>query len=551
MIGLTTIVGRELRRAARRKLLHRLRVGAASAGILLSLVVLFAQFASGSASNPGRYMFSAMVLLACLFNLMAGPLFAADTISGEKREGTLGLLMLTPLRYYEVLSGKFVSLLLPGVQAMLAMVPVFGLSFFMGGVAAAEFGRAFLVLVLTLLLSLSVSLACSCLARHAVAGLAGSATILLALVALIPFALYDSATKGLRAGGVAWVSPVHALELVSTSRYAANPGEFWTTAGGLLLVSMVSLLGGGVVLRRSWREGVTERLRTRLRARNTARRSRLFEDAPLLWLAHHTQAPARWTWLLLLVMVASWMICGASWQEELFEFGVLFALVYLSNGVLKLWIAWLATHRRADDRRSGALEMLCCLPVPERSIWGSWLLHLKQRLLAPVTCLILAEAFLVAVAPRFNGASLDEVLWSWVVFLVFTVFLLADGYTLSWMGISSSLTFTNAGRALATTIGSVLLVPGVLVMIIVPSFWRSPMVMSYLPAMTAAWACLGIAINIPVCALAAASLSHSFRDRIARSQAPGWTGRETWQALSAAGRRRPIPTPEKLAGSGR
>jgi hypothetical protein len=69
-------------------------------------------------------------------------------------------------------------------------------------------------------------------------------------------------------------------------------------------------------------------------------------------------------------------------------------------------------------------------------------------------------------------------------------------------------------------------------------------------AMTAVWAALGIAINIPVCALAVAELSHSFRDRIARADAPGWDGRPAWKALSAAGRRRPIPTPEMLSGSG-
>jgi hypothetical protein len=551
MIALTTIVGRELRQVARRKVLHRMRAGAASGAMLLSLGILLAQFASGAATNPGRHVFFAMVLLACFFNLLAGPLFAADTISGEKREGTLGLLMLTPLRCYEVVSGKFVSLLLPGIQAMLAMLPVFGLSFFMGGVTAAEFGRAFLVLILTLILSLSVSLACSCLTPHAVAGLAGSAIVLLVLVGLIPFALYDPALSGLRTGGVAWLSPAHALELVSSAQYALQPAEFWATAAGLSLVSAASLLTGGMVLGRSWRTGVTQRLRTRFRSRAVNRRSQLFKDYPLLWIADHTHAPVRWTWLLVVVLVSTWTACGLFLREDLFEYGALSALVYLSNGTMKLWIAWLATHRLAEDRRSGALEMLCCLPVPERSIWGSWLLHLKQRLLVPVTCLILIEAFLVAVAPQFNGALVEEVLWAWAIFLVFTLFLVADGYTLSWVGLSCGLTSNSASRALAKTMGTVLLGPGVLLALAVADSWRSVLAVDSLFAMTAVWAALGIAINIPVCALAVADLSHSFRDRIARGETPGWDGRPAWKSLSAAGRRRPIPTPEMLAGSGR
>ena len=93
-----------------------------------------------------------------------------------------------------------------------------------------------------------------------------------------------------------------------------------------------------------------------------------------------------------------------------------------------------------------------------------------------------------------------------------------------------------------------LLVPGLMTVLIAPG-WEIYMPVETIAGMATAWACVGIMMNIPLCAMAVARLSHPFRDRIARSDVRGWDRRRAWRALSSAGRRRPIPTGEMLAKS--
>ena len=66
------------------------------------------------------------------------PLLTADCISRERREGTLGLLFLTPLKGTDIVVAKG---LVHGLRAMtlwLAVLPVLTVPFLMGGVSWSE-----------------------------------------------------------------------------------------------------------------------------------------------------------------------------------------------------------------------------------------------------------------------------------------------------------------------------------------------------------------------------------------------------------------------------
>ena len=95
-MGIAAIVERELRQTVRRQKLFRVRCGAAFAAVVVGMAVLLSHFVGGGGgSSMGRNAFQAMVLLSFGLNLLGGPVLGADTVSQEKREGTLGLLMLT------------------------------------------------------------------------------------------------------------------------------------------------------------------------------------------------------------------------------------------------------------------------------------------------------------------------------------------------------------------------------------------------------------------------------------------------------------------------
>ena len=66
------------------------------------------------------------------------PLLAADCISHERREGTIGLLFLTPLKAREIVLSKG---LVHGVRALslwIAVLPVLTIAFLLGGVTWKE-----------------------------------------------------------------------------------------------------------------------------------------------------------------------------------------------------------------------------------------------------------------------------------------------------------------------------------------------------------------------------------------------------------------------------
>ena len=62
------------------------------------------------------------------------PLMTADCVSREKREGTLGLLFLTPLTVLDVIASKAAIHVLRALTLFLAAWPILGLPLVLGGV---------------------------------------------------------------------------------------------------------------------------------------------------------------------------------------------------------------------------------------------------------------------------------------------------------------------------------------------------------------------------------------------------------------------------------
>src|SRR5207244_5670461 len=95
-------------------------------------------------------------------------------------------------------------------------------------------------------------------------------------------------------------------------------------------------------------------------------------------------------------------------------------------------------------------ELLLVTPLSERAILAGWLTGLKRRFAGPVAMLL----------------SLDFLLWwagadgGWLLaMLVATGLLIADCYTLCWVGLWKGLTAHSSTRAFAETISRVLVLP--------------------------------------------------------------------------------------------
>ena len=123
------IVERELRIAARRSGTYWLRAALATFGVLACLQWLGAGIGNANPATIGIGAFRMLALLGFVM-AMAAPIITADCISGERREGTLGLLFLTALKSHDVVLGKFAVHGLVALYGLIGFSPVLCWFFF-------------------------------------------------------------------------------------------------------------------------------------------------------------------------------------------------------------------------------------------------------------------------------------------------------------------------------------------------------------------------------------------------------------------------------------
>ena len=180
------IVERELRVAARKRSTFWVRIIAAVVAILIGcgfLILAEARIIPVSITSLGRVMFGVLTWLSLATVLAAGLFLTSDCLSEEKREGTLGLLFLTDLGGYDVVSGKLLATSLQGLYGLLAVLPILSITQLMGGVTGEQFLKTSLALVNALFLSLAAGLFVSALSRDAQKALSGTLLLLLLLAA--------------------------------------------------------------------------------------------------------------------------------------------------------------------------------------------------------------------------------------------------------------------------------------------------------------------------------------------------------------------------------
>src|SRR5262245_28716363 len=158
------IVERELIAASRRRGTYRIRLFAATAGLVLGGWILLLPEAR-SPQTLGMSLFVPLSVITFGYCLFVGALRTADCLSEEKREGTLGLLFLTDLRGYDIIFGKLVATSINAFYGILALFPVMAIPLLVGGVTVGEFWRVVLVSLNTLFFSLAVGMFFSAISR--------------------------------------------------------------------------------------------------------------------------------------------------------------------------------------------------------------------------------------------------------------------------------------------------------------------------------------------------------------------------------------------------
>ncbi len=399
------VVQRELLVAARSATVRWQRFAAIALGIAVFLVVLATTRRQPTVVS--ERLFYGLSGLLCVLAWLSGPLYTADTLTREKREGTLGLLFLTDLHGYDVVLGKLAATALHQVMLLVGVFPVLALPVAMGGIAAAEFWRMVVALLLTQGVSLIIGMSSSAMAPSFGKSVRSTLSFLGALT-FTPVALY-LACLWLKRPTFPWVLGLSPLLQVLSSFEEYRRSRPEGIAGwdaGVPLLSGLIVFGLGwacfwVQRRREEPQALLENHPPENRASHpltgwrNVHWSEWLDRNPYYWL-ERTCRPEKGTFnsLIYLFIGAATVGLVISWWRQGTPVGGGFflmslGLAYIAHQLLKLSVCLSATRRLGEDRRTGALELLLTTPLSPKDLVEGSREALMAEAFAPMVALSL------------------------------------------------------------------------------------------------------------------------------------------------------------------
>jgi ABC-type transport system involved in multi-copper enzyme maturation permease subunit len=228
--NVAVIAWRELREGARRSRNYWLRsVGGACAAAILLVVGKDATVFSDVTATVGLRIFLDLHLLLLLLIFVLVPFLTGDTIAREKREGTLGLLLMTPLSAMGITIGKALTQAFRAFTVWLAALPILALPFLLGGVTWGDFASALMMELCFGILCLAAGMLASSIVRGRTAAFS-TAFVLAAGFITIPGWFLSLATGG------PTLFPGGASRLITGT-------PFFAGAGGTVVVQYVRVSG--------------------------------------------------------------------------------------------------------------------------------------------------------------------------------------------------------------------------------------------------------------------------------------------------------------------
>ena len=476
------IAVRELRVSARNKATHRLRILFAIGAVTIAGGVALLSMISGGlvVSQIGIWIFGVLKWIAFALACTAGIFLTADSLSEEKREGTLGLLFLTDLRGHDVVLGKLLATSLRTFYSLLAIFPVMAFSFMLGGVAADDFWHSLVSLCNTLFFSLSLGMVVSVVGRDSHRTMTAACVIMVVFLFLAPE--IDSLLLGRNANRplISLLSPVFSFK--NTDSYRAH--DFWLSIIFVHLAGWCFLAIASWLVPKTWQE---KGIRTSLGMKwplpfsaysREARRS-LLEKSPVCWIISRDRWAAnlaRLAILLTLVIFAlslasvaqgpgiptasptmtattsssttitstnstSSVTFSANWLGGMAANSLYLIATWCSGAMSYALVFWLAAHVcrfYVDGQRTGFFELLLVTPIkPPEILHGHWL-ALRRLFLAPVAAQLFLTLSCGAIQVWVSASNQPQELFMLVLGVVnWGLGLFTVVWFSIWMGVTS------------------------------------------------------------------------------------------------------------------
>lgn len=449
-----------MRVALRRPSTFRIKMVWGAGGLGLAIWLLMAW--NGPPNQAGALLFRFLAAVGFAGCVGAGVFLAADSVSREKREGTLGFLFLTDLRAHDVLFGKLAACSLVPACALVAIFPSLALSYLVGGVNLGEFWRMILAQINSLFFALAVTTLGSTLCFRQRSAYLCAMVLLLAAGVGLPFGLGRAlAFAGFKSpfGG-----PFDAFVASYAGVYGAWPARFW---GSLLFshaAAWTSLLGAAVLLGRCWRrledfsgnkgnKGAFSAARGFSFRRTPSGGGPVGVAEPLEWLSDRQGAPSAAYWLAPAASLAAfWILTGAPTPQ----LAAILALVGI-HALFKAGLGAGAAGFFLAQKNAGSFELLLGTPLTVREITLGRLKSFRRQFAKPVSVLVGIDVFLAAVF-AVRGDNAESILLG-----ANAAFLCLDIFVAFWAGSWQGLKNQTLPWAIVHTAFQMLVLPTLLI----------------------------------------------------------------------------------------
>ena len=496
------VVGRELQIAARKPLTYRLRVVTVFICLAFCARAVFQYSSSGGlGTGQGINLFLTLTTIAFLFSSFSGVFVCSDCLSREKRDGTLGLLFLTDLRPVDVVFGKLCAYGLNLFYGLLAFVPILAMTLQMGGVTLTLVGKTVLMLLNCMFLSISIGTFISSISKDERKALWASIGLLLTIY-IGPFIVFefmeqDRGPDFLKPVShlLLWLSPLTSMNGIVSGFFGRSAlfGFLGVQSGaiGFYASILIPHLLAWFLLYRSGRaiakvtsgggrstcfDVIRERWHYFLFGRGEKRRAHrqwLLDHHPMTWMVMREKLKLKYVWTLVISVMFIWVIGYRTNGEVMAESTVLMSLGMFVHFFLKIWVASEAASAIAEDRRTGALELVVTTPLGARGIVNGIFKASLLQFWKPVVLFLVLEIILVSfvAVPKNSGivgGNMENIYLMRFQYMAGIGMLGLDMASIGWVAIWYALTTGSSHKAIGRSVVWMLAVPWSIYFCMVP-----------------------------------------------------------------------------------
>lgn len=412
----------------------------------------------------GRSTLQALAFFICLFCLIAGVHATSDSISSERRQGTLPLLFLTWLRPSEIIFGKLIATAVATFYGVLVAAPIVALAVLGGGILPMDLLQLFCATLNTLFLAAALGLLCSCLARERKTAV-GLGTWSILLLYFTP----TMATAVVAFPEWAWLAQVSRFFNVGQTFVLGRPFGFshspWIPMFTLHLIAWAALwVAIGILPRRfqdkpagdktslGWRDRLKQLSYGSFEVR-ARRRSRLLERNPFLWLS----ARGRFRAISPILVILFIGTVSAFVLAEVWSTAVIFVTGILMSLALKLHLCLVAPQKMTAEVENGTLELLLATPLTTREMIRGQLLALWGQFGIPLIIVTLICVAGVVSLIGSNHQLPDSVV---IAAQGLCIFIVIDFFVIALLGLYVPLVAKRPDKSSSGILWRALLLPG-------------------------------------------------------------------------------------------